>query len=49
MLAALLSLPLPEARYTPLPLSPPRQRQKTLEALLAWLVEAAARQPTLAV
>jgi predicted ATPase/class 3 adenylate cyclase len=49
LLAALLSVPLPEARYAPLPLSPQRQRQKTLEALLAWLLAEAERQPTLAV
>jgi class 3 adenylate cyclase/predicted ATPase len=49
LLAALLSIPLPEARYAPLQLSPQRQRQKTLEALLAWLVAEAERQPTLAV
>jgi predicted ATPase len=49
LLAALLSVPLPEARYAPLSLSPQRQRQKTLEVLLAWLVAEAGRQPTLAV
>ena len=49
LLAALLSVPLPEARYAPLHLSPQRQRQKTLEALLAWLVAEAERQPTLVV
>jgi predicted ATPase len=49
LLAALLSVPLPEARYAPLQLSPQRQRQKTLEALLAWLLAEAERQPTLAV
>jgi predicted ATPase len=49
LLAVLLSVPLPEGRYAPLPLSPQRQRQKTLEVLLAWLVAEAARQPTLAV
>jgi class 3 adenylate cyclase len=49
LLAALLSVPLPEARYAPLALSPQRQRQKTLEALLAWLLAEAERQPTLAV
>jgi class 3 adenylate cyclase/predicted ATPase len=48
LLAALLSIPLPEARYAPLPLSQQRQRQKTLEALLAWLLAEAERQPTLA-
>ena len=37
LLAALLSLPLPE-RYPPLTLTPQRQRQKTLDALLAWLL-----------
>jgi class 3 adenylate cyclase len=49
LLAALLSVPLPEARYAPLQLSPQRQRQKTLEALLGWLLAEAAHQPTLAV
>jgi TOMM system kinase/cyclase fusion protein len=46
LLAALLSLPLPE-RYPPLTLTPQRQRQKTLEALLAWLLTEATRQPVL--
>jgi class 3 adenylate cyclase/predicted ATPase len=49
LLAALLSVPLPEARYAPLHLSPQRQRQKTLAALLAWLLAEAERQPTLLV
>jgi class 3 adenylate cyclase/predicted ATPase len=49
LLAALLSVSLPEARYAPLDLSPQRQRQKTLEALLAWLLADAEHQPTLAV
>jgi class 3 adenylate cyclase len=49
LLAALLSVPLSEARYAPLPLSPQRQRQKTFEALLAWLVAEAEHRPTLAV
>ena len=39
----------PEARYAPLQLSPQRQRQQTLETLLAWLVAETERQPTLAV
>jgi TOMM system kinase/cyclase fusion protein len=43
---SLLSLPLPE-RYAPLALTPQRQRQKTLEALLAMVLELAARQPVL--
>jgi predicted ATPase len=46
LLAGLLSLPLPE-RYPPLTLTPQRQRQKTLEALLAWLLTEATRQPVL--
>src|SRR5262249_12735028 len=46
LFAALLSLPLPE-RYPPLTLTPQRQRQRTLEALLAWLLAEAARQPVL--
>ena len=37
LLAGLLSIPLP-AQYPPLTLTPQRQRQKTLEALLAWLL-----------
>src|SRR6266853_4701959 len=46
LIAALLSLPLP-AHYPPVTLTPLRQRQKTLEALLAWLVAEATRQPVL--
>jgi predicted ATPase/DNA-binding winged helix-turn-helix (wHTH) protein len=46
LFAALLALPLP-ACYPPLPLTPQRQRQKTLEALLAWLLTEATRQPVL--
>jgi predicted ATPase/class 3 adenylate cyclase len=42
--AALLSLPLP-ACYPPLPLTPQAQRQKTLEALLVWLLIEAQRHP----
>ena len=48
LFAALLSVPLPE-RYPPLNLLPQRQRQKTQEALVAWLMEEAERQPVLAV
>jgi predicted ATPase len=48
LLAALLSLPVPE-RSPPLTLSPRRQKQKTQEALVAWLLAAAAQQPVLAV
>ena len=46
LLAALLSLPLP-AHSPPLTLTPQRQRQKTLEVLLAWLCAEATRHPVL--
>jgi predicted ATPase len=48
LFAALLAVPLPE-HYLPLNLPPQRQRQKTHEALVAWLLEEAERQPVLAV
>ena len=48
LLAALLSLPVPE-QYPPLALSPQRQKQKTQEALVAWLLAETVRQPVLAV
>jgi predicted ATPase len=48
LFAALLSLPPPE-HYPPLHLSPRRQKQKTQEALLAWLMAETGRQPVLAV
>jgi len=48
LLATLLSLPVPE-QYPPLALSPQRQKQKTQEALVAWLLAETARQPVLAV
>src|SRR5262245_3081392 len=48
LFAALLSVPLPE-RYPALNLTSQRQRQKTQEALVAWLLEEAERQPVLAV
>jgi predicted ATPase len=48
LLAALLSLPHPQA-YAPLNLSPQQQRLKTHEALVAWLLAEAERQPVLAV
>jgi TOMM system kinase/cyclase fusion protein len=44
--AALLSLPLGEG-YPPLALTPQRQRQKTLEALLSWLWRETERHPVL--
>ena len=47
LFAPLLSLPLPEDRYPPLNLSPQRQRQKTLETIVAILLELAEHQPVL--
>jgi predicted ATPase len=49
LLAALLSVPIPEGRYPPLVLTPQQQRQRTLDALVTWLLAAAERQPVLAV
>jgi DNA-binding NtrC family response regulator/tetratricopeptide (TPR) repeat protein len=46
--APLLSLPIPD-RYPALTLAPARRRQKTLEVILAWLLEEAERQVTLVV
>ena len=46
LLATLLSLPLPEARYAPLPLTPERQR-RTQDTLVAIVVELAERYPVL--
>ena len=48
LFAALLSVPLPE-RYPALRLTPQQQKQKTQEALVAWLLEEAERQPVLVV
>jgi predicted ATPase len=47
LFAPLLALPLPENHYPLLNLSPQRQRQKTLETLVAVLLELAERQPVL--
>ncbi len=44
-MAALLAVPLPEGRYAALTLTPQQQRQQTLDALVAWLVAEAERQP----
>jgi class 3 adenylate cyclase/predicted ATPase len=46
-LAPLLALPLPEVRYPPLLLSRERRRQRTLETVVALILELAARQPVL--
>jgi predicted ATPase len=48
LFAALLSLPLP-ADYAPLTVSPERQKQQTLQALLTILLRIAAQQPVLLV
>jgi tetratricopeptide (TPR) repeat protein len=47
LFAAFLSLPLPDARYAPLLLTPERQTQRALEALLAMILELADREPLL--
>src|SRR5262249_22192026 len=47
LFAPLLSLSLPESRYAPLHLSPQRQRQKTLETIVAIILELAEHQPVL--
>jgi predicted ATPase/class 3 adenylate cyclase len=48
LVATLLAVPVPE-RYPPLTLSPQRQKQKTQEALITWLLAETAPQPVLAV
>ena len=48
LFAALLSLPQP-ARDAPVPLTPQRQRQKTLEVLLTWLVQETEQHPVLCI
>src|SRR5205807_7868949 len=47
LFAPLLALPVPEHRYPLLNLSSQRQRQKTLETIVALLLELAERQPVL--
>jgi predicted ATPase len=49
LLAALLSVPLPEGDYPPVLLTPQQQRQQTLDALVAWLLAEAERQVALVV
>ena len=49
LFAPLLVLPVPENRYPPLHVSPQRQRQKTLETIVAILLELAERQPVLVI
>src|SRR5262249_41274424 len=47
LFAGLLSVPLPAERYAPLQLTPPQQKQQTLDALVTWLAAEAERQPVL--
>jgi predicted ATPase len=47
LFAPLLSLHIPENHYPPLNLSPQRQRQKTLETIVAIIQEHAEQQPVL--
>ncbi len=47
LLAGLLSVPLPAERYAPLTVTPQQQKQQTLDALVAWMVAEAERQPVL--
>jgi class 3 adenylate cyclase len=47
LFAPLLSLQVPAERYPPLTLSPQRQRQKTLESIVAILLDLAEREPVL--
>jgi class 3 adenylate cyclase/predicted ATPase len=47
LFAPLLSLPISEDTYAPLQLSPQRQRQMTLDTIVAILLELAERQPVL--
>jgi predicted ATPase len=49
LMAALLAVPLPDGRYPPLHLTSLQQRQQTYDALVAWMLEEAERQPVLMV
>jgi tetratricopeptide (TPR) repeat protein len=49
LIAALLSLPVPAERYAPLTLPPPRQKQRTLDVLLAGTLERAAQHPVVVI
>jgi predicted ATPase len=49
LFASLLSLPLAEDRYPPLNITPQQQKQRTLDAIVTWLLEEAERQPVLQV
>ena len=47
LFAGLLSVPFSAERYAPLTLTPPQQKQQTLDALVAWLAAEAEQQPVL--
>ena len=47
LFAGLLSVPLPAERYAPLTVPPQQQKQQTLDALTAWIMAEAERQPVL--
>jgi class 3 adenylate cyclase/predicted ATPase len=49
LMAALLAVSLPDGRYPPLQMTPLQQRQQTYDALVAWMLEEAERQPVLMV
>ncbi len=49
LFADLLSLPLGDAPYPPLGLSPGKQREATLDALTTWLLDEAERRPVMQV
>jgi class 3 adenylate cyclase/tetratricopeptide (TPR) repeat protein len=47
LFADLMSVPLPEDRYPRLSMTEQRQRDATLDAIIAWLIEVAERAPVL--
>jgi hypothetical protein len=47
LLADLMSVPLPEDRYPRLPMTAQQQRDATLDAIVAWLIETSERSPVL--
>ena len=47
LFASLLAVPVPANRYPPLNLSPQRQRQQTLAAIIAIMLQLSERRPVL--
>jgi tetratricopeptide (TPR) repeat protein len=47
LFADLMTVPLPEDRYPRLPMTAQQQRDATLDAIVAWLIEVAERAPVL--